>query len=179
MWSQTCHLREVPSTGATGQSGHWFLSLALRTRARHLAFTSSPFKMALPHSQIQIMWSKRSPGKNQAVLFFKIGSLSVKNDSVPHSWAGYHPRPQASRSDSTWAFSLCTWQVSASSYEDVHTNAGGDMMMLWWWQWWVLFFVTQRVFLLPRSQTPVQFCLGSAISVKVNGIALIFQTLRF
>ena len=37
----------------------------------------------------------------------------------------------------------------------------------------IIFCVTQRVFLLARSQTPVQFCLGSAIPVKVNGALVI------
>lgn len=88
--------------------------------------------------------------------------------------------PQASRSDSTRAFSLCTWQVSASlqerSYEcQCHLTSKYSMTDVN--EGCIIFCVTQKG-LLPRSQTPVQFCLGSAISVKVNEIALVFQTLQ-
>lgn len=115
---------EVPSTGATGQSGHWLLSCFKgpepHPQPLHLHPLKWPHPLTDPDCFIKIKVHNGKKTKANPIL--EIGSLLVRIRCVPHPWAGYHPRPQASRSDSTQAFSLCTWQVSASSYKNVPTN---------------------------------------------------------
>lgn len=155
MWSQTCHLGEVASTGSTGQSGYWLCVLALRAGARHLAFTSSPWKWPHPTHRSSLCKVKEFLTKIKLSCSSKFGHFGSRT-RVPHPWAGHHQKPQAGRSDSTGTFSLCTWQVSASSCKAVcsgqrqnhltskHsvTDVNEDC---------IIFGVAQRVFLLPRK----------------------------
>ena len=150
--------------------GHKLL-VSARTWACHLAFLSSPLKWPHP-TQTKI--SEINPYTSCSI--FKILSSLLKNERVPHPGAGYLQNPQASRSDSARAFSLCTWQVSASSYKDLRAKAKAIWLLNIVEQMWtrtVLFSVLHKgsfFYPLKPDTSPVLGRLSH--SVTGEGIAL-------
>lgn len=114
------------------QTGHLGVTTGFKVRRMAVCFSSEDlsvshglhffiFKMSWLNSQIRTCKIRWFLTKIKLSYSLKFCHFCLRT-RVPHPWAGYHQKSQASRSDSAWAFSLCTWQVSASSYKNVHAN---------------------------------------------------------